>query len=167
VVFLAINGIVGQAEVLQHRVIAGQLARARVAADADTLRAATLEAATNSDPAQAAKQLELAKSLVKQFPDDARTMVRIFCPPKSNKDYQAESEISCAQNTDPIAKEIGSYVDTFRESASLYDFQALTAVGALTQGNKKAALQQIGGDSAPAYQKQSRDRTACRPATSG
>jgi type II secretory pathway pseudopilin PulG len=108
VVFLAINGIVSQAEVLQHRVIAGQLAYARVAADADTLRAATVEAATDPDPLQAISQLQIAKALVKQFPDDARAMVRIFCPTQAyGNTYQDDGEISCAKNQGSIAEEIG------------------------------------------------------------
>src|SRR5215469_4429875 len=74
VLIWVMNGITTQAEVLDKRVIAGQLAYAKVAGDADTLRAATLQAATARNEGVAQAQLTQAKTLVKQFPDDARTM---------------------------------------------------------------------------------------------
>src|SRR5579863_531881 len=74
IMWWAMTGITAQADILNKRVIAGQLAYAKVASDADTLRAATLEAATSTDAAEAAAQLAQAKTLVKQFPDDARLM---------------------------------------------------------------------------------------------
>jgi methyl-accepting chemotaxis protein len=159
VMFWAMNGITTQAAVLNDRVIAGQLAYAKVAADADSLRAATLGAATNNNAAQAASQLRLATALVKQFPDDARTMVAIFCP-KATAPHNADITSPCAQNTDAIAQQIGPLVDTFSSSASTYDFQALSAVSLLQQGNAKAALLQINGPSGTAYQKQSKDGQA-------
>lgn len=155
----AMNGITTQAEVLNKRVIAGQLAYAKVAADADSLRAATLEAATNVDKTQADAQLKLANTLVKQFPDDSRKMTDIFCPPASNPkaDPNDLSATQCSKNTDEIAKQIGKLVDTFGTSASGYDFQALSAVSLLQQGKNKEALAQINGPSGTAYEKQSKD----------
>jgi methyl-accepting chemotaxis protein len=161
VVLWAISGITTQADVLQHRVIAGQLAYAKVASDADSLRAATLEAATNPSPSLASQQLDLARMLVKQFPSDARKMVQIFCPPETAaKTATGDVQIGCSGNTDPIAQKIGSLVDTFSTSASAYDFQALSAVSSLSQGNNKAAMQQIDGASSLAYQQQSSDGNA-------
>jgi methyl-accepting chemotaxis protein len=157
----ALSGISDQAAVLSNRVIAGQLAYAKVANDADSLRAATLEAATSTDPAAAAKQLALANTLVKQFPDDSRKMVEIFCPVKSAAKGGADlTTSSCAGNSDDIAKQIGSKVDTFSSSASGYDFQALSAVSLLQGGKNKDALAQINGPSGLAYSKQSTDGQA-------
>jgi methyl-accepting chemotaxis protein len=161
VMFWALNGVSSQAKVLNDRVIAGQLAYAKVASDADSLRAATLEAATASDPAAAAKQLDLAKTLVKQFPDDSRKMVDIFCPPSSaGKSAQDMTTSACQGNSDEIAKAIGPSVDTFSSSASGYDFQALSAVSLLQSGKTKDALAQINGPSSAAYEKQSSDGQA-------
>jgi len=158
---LALSGISTQAEVLSSRVIAGQGAYAKVAADADSLRAATLEAATSTDPAGAAKQLALANTLVKQFPDDSRKMVEIFCPSKTaGKGGSDMTTSSCAGNTDEIAKQIGPLVDAFSSSASGYDFQALSAVSLLQSGKSKDALAQINGPSSTAYEKQSADGQA-------
>ncbi len=157
----AMGGISSQAQTLYSRVITGQLAYAKVAADADSLRAATLEAATSKDPDQAAKQLALAKSLVTQFPDDARKMVEIFCPAKTASKNGADLTTSaCSGNSDDIAKQIGGLVDTFSTSASAYDFQALSAVSLLQNGKATEALAQINGPSAAAYQKQSTDGQA-------
>jgi methyl-accepting chemotaxis protein len=168
VMLLALNGISAQAEVLSSRVIAGQGAYAKVAADADSLRAATLEAATATDPAAAAKQLALANTLVKQFPDDSRKMVEIFCPTKSaGKGGSDMTTSSCAGNTDEIAKQIGPLVDAFSSSASGYDFQALSAVSLLQGGKSKDALTQINGPSSTAYEKQSSDGQAMLTALNG
>jgi len=160
VMLWAMNGISSQAEILNKRVIAGQQAYAKVASDADSLRAATLTAATSTDVAQASKQIDLAKSLVKQFPEDQRQMVEIFCP-KSGAPANADmSSAACAQNRDEIAKQIGPLVDAFGTSASGYDFQALSAVSLLQSGKNKDALAQINGPSGAAYEKQSADGTA-------
>ena len=157
----ALSGIANQAAVLSNRVIAGQLAYAKVAADADSLRAATLEAATSTDTATAGKQQQLATTLVKQFPDDARKMVEIFCPAKTASKSGADMTTSaCQGNSDDIAKQIGSLVDTFSASASSYDFQALSAVSLLQSGKDKDALTQINGPSSAAYEKQSSDGQA-------
>jgi methyl-accepting chemotaxis protein len=155
VMIWAFNGISSQAAVLSNRVIAGQLAYEKVATDADSLRAATLEAAT-ADAATAAKQLDAAKDLVKQFPDDARKMVEIFCPAKTaSKDGADMTTSACEGNSDEIAKQIGSLVDDFSAGASAYDFQALSAVSLLQGGKTKDALAQINGPSGAAYEKQS------------
>src|SRR5580658_3119065 len=155
VMLWALTNISNQAAVLSNRVIAGQLADAKVAQDADSLRAATLEAATAGSAAAAAKPLALATTLVKQFPDDARKMVEIFCPTKTAGKGSADMSTSaCAGNTDEIAKQIGSLVDTFSSSASAYDFQALSAVSLLQGGKNKEALAQINGPSGAAYAKQ-------------
>lgn len=169
VMLWAMSGIDHQAQTLSKRVITGQLAYAKVAADADSLRAATLEAATSTDPVQAAKQLALAKTLVKQFPDDARTMVTIFCPESGiAKGTGADMTTSaCADNSDEIAKQIGSLVDAFSASASGYDFQALSAVSLLQSGKDKDALAQINGPSAAAYEKQSSDGQTMLTALTG
>jgi len=168
VMFWALNGVSTQAQVLNDRVIAGQLAYAKVANDADSLRAATLEAATSTDPAAAAKELDQAKTLVKQFPDDARKMVDIFCPVKSASKGGADMTTSaCQGNSDEIAKAIGSLVDTFSSSASGYDFQALSAVSLLQSGKTKDALTQINGPSSTAYEKQNTDGQAMLNALNG
>jgi methyl-accepting chemotaxis protein len=169
VLLVAMNGITAQAEVLNKRVIAGQLAYTQVAGDADSLRAATLEAATNTDTTQATTQLELAKKLVKQFPDDSRKMTDLFCPPATKLKVAADdlSATQCSKNSDEIAKQIGSLVDTFGTSASGYDFQALSAVSLLQQGKSKEALAQINGPSGTAYEKQSKDGAAMLSALTG
>lgn len=160
VMLWAMSGITTQAEVLNRRVIAGQLAYAKVAGDADTLRAATLQAATATNSVAAAKQLDVAKTLVKQFPDDARAMTDIFCPvDKSAKDSDM-SATQCSKAKDQIAKQIGPLVDTFGTSASGYDFQALSAVSLLQSGKNKDALSQINGPSGAAYEKQNKDGEA-------
>ncbi|HEY5341680.1 MAG TPA: HAMP domain-containing methyl-accepting chemotaxis protein [Candidatus Aquilonibacter sp.] len=158
VMLWAMNGIDHQAQTLSQRVIAGQLVYAKVAADADSLRSATLEAATSTDSTQAAAELAAAKTLVKQFPDDARAMVNIFCPLASvvKQDGADMTTSACVNNTDEIAKQIGSLVDTFSTGASAYDFQALSAVSLLQNGKNKDALAQINGPSAAAYETQSK-----------
>ncbi len=161
VMLWALTNISNQAAVLSNRVIAGQLADAKVAQDADSLRAATLEAATAANATAAAKPLALATTLVKQFPDDARKMVEIFCPTKTAGKGSADMSTSaCAGNTDEIAKQIGSLVDTFSSSASAFDFQALSAVSLLQGGKNKEALAQINGPSGAAYAKQNADGQA-------
>jgi methyl-accepting chemotaxis protein len=161
VMLWAMNGIDHQAQTLSKRVIAGQLAYAKVAADADSLRATTLETATSTDPAKTATGLEQSKTLVKQFPDDARAMVAIFCPvANTGKDAADMTASPCDKNSDEIAQQIGSYVDTFSSSASAYDFQALSAVSLLQSGKRADALAQINGPSGAAYQKQSTDGQA-------
>ncbi len=158
VMYLAMKGVSDQAEQLHSTVIAGQLAYARVASDADSLRAATLEAATNPDPAKAAARLTQAKNLVKQFPDDARKMLAIFCPVET-KDGQAMP--NCDSPAIPAdRKEVATLANAFNTSASGYDFQALSAVSLLQSGKAKEALSQIDGPSSAAYEKQNTDGQA-------
>lgn len=154
----AMNGIVSQAEVLHNQVVKGQLAYAKVASDADSLRAATLEAATSADAARSAAQLATAKDLVKQFPDDARKMTELFCPKAvvaagASPAADADTTSNCAMRHD----EIGKLVDTFGTSASAFDFQALSAVSLLQQNRRADALKQINGASSDAYEKQNQD----------
>ncbi len=157
VLIWVMSGITAQAEVLDKRVIAGQLAYAKVAADADTLRAATLQAATASNKNVAQAQLDQAKTLVKQFPDDARSMTNIFCPVDKNAKDTDLTATQCTKAKDEIAKQIGPLVDKFGTSASAYDFQALSAVSLLQQGKNEDALAQINGPSSAAYEKQNKD----------
>jgi methyl-accepting chemotaxis protein len=123
----ALNIVAGKAADLSNRVIAGQLAYIKVADDANSLRAATLQAAT--DPSGGAQELAQAERLVSQFPADARAMAA-------------------------IAKGIGPVVDTFNASASAYDFQELGVIGLLKSGKNAEARTQIEGPSAAAYEKQ-------------
>lgn len=151
VTYFAMKGLTDRAQVLRDLVIRGQLAYAKVSADADSLRAATLEAATNPDPAVAQQRLTLAKTLVKQFPDDARKMIAIFCPPT-----KADQTPDCSDRHD----EIGRLANAFNTSASAFDFQALSVVSLLEQGKTKDALTQIDGASSAAYEKQAADGQA-------
>ena len=151
----AMNQIGQQAAELHDQIIRGQLAYAQVLSDGNSLRAASLEAATNPDPARAAVQLDLAKTLVKSFPDDARKMVELFCP-KAAGASDTDTTSPCAKRGDAI----GKLVDAFNTSASAYDFQALSAVSLLAQGKKADALTQINGPSSAAYEKQSKDGQA-------
>ena len=162
VLLWAMNGITAQAEVLNTRVIRGQLAYAQVASDADSLRAATLEAATNTDPKQASTQLELAKALVKKFPVDSRNMTDIFCPPATKLKVAADdlTATQCSKNSDEIAKQIGASVDTFGTSASGYDFQALSAVSLLQSGKAKTRSRR--STAPPASHTKSKPKTEAR-----
>ena len=157
VTLLAMQGLTSQAQALRDTVIRGQLAYAKVANDADSLRAATLEAATNPDPAKAATRLALAKRLIRQFPDDARKMLAIFCPMDSSA---ADATPNCSNVTDPSRAEIAKRADAFNTSASAFDFQALSAVSLLQSGKAKEALAQISGASSTAYEKQNADGQA-------
>ena len=155
VTFFAMQGLTSQAQALRDTVIRGQLAYAKVANDADSLRAATLEAATNPDPAKAAARLALAKTLVKQFPDDARNMLAIFCP--VGKDGTPD----CKSASIPADRvEVAKLADAFNGSASAFDFQALSAVSLLQSGKTKEALSAINGPSSTAYEKQNADGQA-------
>jgi methyl-accepting chemotaxis protein len=167
VVLWAMHGITEEAEILQHTVIRGQLAYAQVAGDADSLRAATLEAATNPDPERATAQLDLAKTLVKQFPDDARKMIAIFCggttPSPSPGASGAAASLDAAAATPDCSTrkdEVGRLADAFNTSASGFDFQALSAVSLLESGKRADALKAINGASALAYEKQNKDGNA-------
>ncbi len=137
VAIYAMVGISQQAQVMHDTVIRGELAYVKVASDADSLRAATIEAATNPDPKVAAASLEDAKSLIKQFPDDARTMTTLISD-----------------------KSLAGQVDAFKVSASAYDFQALSGVQLLISGKKAEARKQIEGPSSIAFVKQHNDGNA-------
>jgi len=145
----AMSGITQQAQVLHDTIIRGELAYVKVASDADTLRAASIDAATNSDPAKAAVSLAKAKDMIGQFPKDARQMANLT-------------------STDPTVKPfVEKFVGTRAKdgtvnggSASAYDFQALAAVGLLAQGKKADALKQIQGMAAGAFDQQSNDGDA-------
>ncbi len=150
VFYWALGSLTHQADVLHRVVIRGQLAYAKVASDADSLRSATLEAATNPDASVAAARLAQAKTLVKQFPDDARKMIAIFCP------MGAAGTPDCSKRKDNI----GKLVDAFNTSSSAFDFQALSAVSLLQQGKSKEALAQINGASSTAYETQASDGQA-------
>ena len=134
----SMRGITTQAEQLHSTIIRGELAYARVAADADNLRAASLEAATNPVPSRAAAALALAKAMVTTFPEDARKMARLT-------------------SRDPL---VAPLVKKFNASSSAYDFQALSAVSLLEQGKTADALKQINGPSSIAFEQQSKDGEA-------
>ncbi len=131
----ALLGIAGQAQQLHDMVVRAQLAYSRVAADADGLRAATLEATINGNSPLAADALAEAKRLVRQFPDDARAMKQLL-------------------DRDP---NLAAVADRFGASAGAYDFQELDTVALLSQGRRAEALRQIGGASSLAYDRQSAD----------
>ncbi len=137
VAFWAMAGVTSQARVMHDEIMRGELAYAKVASDADTLRAASLDAATNPSPASAQSSLQLAKAMLAQFPADVRKMELLI-----GKD-----------------KAIASLVHSFRASSSNYDFQSLAGVGLLAQGKTAQALAQIQGADAAAYAAQSRNGT--------
>ncbi|HTU83394.1 MAG TPA: HAMP domain-containing methyl-accepting chemotaxis protein, partial [Candidatus Acidoferrales bacterium] len=93
---------------------------------------------------------------VKQFPDDARKMLAIFCPVETSKDGTTGPNCSSADIA-PDKREIAALAGNFSTSASGYDFQALSAVSLLQSGKRKEALDQIDGPSSAAYEKQNSD----------
>jgi methyl-accepting chemotaxis protein len=145
-----IKGIDTQAQALHDRIIQGQLAYVKVAYDADSLRAATIEAATNPDPKAAADSLATAKTMVSQFPADARKMAEVT-------------------GRDGIIKPlVDSYVGatddkgntTVTGSSAKFDFDALATVSALQSGKKADALKTIYGQASLDYQAQAKDGAA-------
>ncbi|MDQ2679704.1 MAG: methyl-accepting chemotaxis protein [Candidatus Eremiobacteraeota bacterium] len=136
VAIYAMVGISQQAQVMRDTVIRGELAYVKVASDADGLRAATVEAATNPDPKVSSAALNDAKTLIKQFPEDARSMATLISDPS-----------------------LASQVDAFKKSSSVYDFQALSGVQLLITGKKADARRQIEGPSSSAFATQHRDGT--------
>ncbi|MDP9017788.1 MAG: methyl-accepting chemotaxis protein [Candidatus Eremiobacteraeota bacterium] len=153
----AMNGITTQAQDLHDTIIRGELAYTQVAGDADSLQAASLEAATNPDVAKATASQNTAKTMIKQFPEDARKMVDVFCPqPKAKTEDQLDAATACKARNDKI----GQLVTAFNSSASAYDFQSLSGVQLLTTGKKAEALKQINGPSSDAYRKQRSDGQA-------
>ena len=158
ITYFAMQGLTQQAQTLKDTVIRGQLSYAKVASDADSLRAATLEAASNPDPTTAAARLALAKTLVRQFPDDARKMLAIFCPTEGTG---ADAAPNCKSDKIPAERAgVAKLADAFNTSASAFDFQALSAVSLLQGGKTKDALVQINGPSSVAYEKQNADGQA-------
>ncbi|MBV8246527.1 MAG: hypothetical protein JOZ38_11430 [Candidatus Eremiobacteraeota bacterium] len=155
VAWVAMSGIVGQAANLHDTIVRGQLAYIKVAEDADSLQAASLGAATNPDPAKAGTQLDAAKNLVKQFPDDARAMRDIFCPLPAGKKAE-DVDDPCTFRKDKI----GPLASAFGKSASAYDFQSLSAVQFLATNKKSDALKQINGPMSDAYAQQRNDGQA-------
>lgn len=134
----AMTGITAQARALHDTIIRGELAYVKVASDADTLRADSIEAATNPDPLKAAQALATAKAMLRQFPADARKMERLT-------------------GSDPALKGL---VGTFQASSSSYDFQSLSGVSLLAADKKLDAFKQILGNASTAYARQSRDGAA-------
>jgi methyl-accepting chemotaxis protein len=157
ITYVAMRGLTLHAQTLRDTVIAGQLAYANVVADADTLRVATLEAATNPDAAVAAASLNTAKTVARRFPDDARKMLAIFCPARAKA---PDAQADCFGTPDPSRTEVAKLADSFSGSASAYDFQALSALSLLDDGDKAGALKQINGPTSAAYAKQNADGRA-------
>ncbi len=138
VAIYAMMGITQQAQVLHDTIIQGELAYVKVASDADTLRASSIEAATNANQAKAAISMAQAKSMLQNFPQDARKMEDLTSRDASLKDL----------------------VKKFKDSSSAYDFQALSGVSLLASGKRADAIKQIEGPSSTAYMQQSADGEA-------
>jgi methyl-accepting chemotaxis protein len=146
----AMNGITQQAQVLHDTIVRGELAYVKVASDADTLRASSIDAATNPDPLKAAASLERAKAMLAQYPKDSR-------------------EMSALTSQDPavkplVQKLVGIHDEksgtNVQGSADAYDFQALAAISSLSAGKKADALKQIQGMASSAFDQQSSDGAA-------
>jgi methyl-accepting chemotaxis protein len=149
VTIVSMGQVTTQAQVLHDTIIRGELAYVKVASDADTLRAASIDAATNTDSSKAAASLAKAKAMVAQFPEDARKMGDMTATDAAIKPL-VEKFVG-KKNADQTVS---------GGSASAYDFQALAAVGLLAQGNKAGALKQIQGMAAAAFDQQSADGEA-------
>ncbi|MBV8748357.1 MAG: hypothetical protein JO103_01450 [Candidatus Eremiobacteraeota bacterium] len=134
----AANNISSHAAVLRDTVIRGQLAYFKVAADANTLRAASLDAATSPDAKAAAASLGIAKTMVTQFPEDARVMEELT-------------------KKDPS---LAKLVDQFKASSSAYDFAALRGVALLGSGKRAEAQALISGSETSLYDAQRNDGDA-------
>ncbi|MBV8644590.1 MAG: hypothetical protein JO225_11870 [Candidatus Eremiobacteraeota bacterium] len=132
------NNISAHAAVLRDTVIRGQLAYFKVAADANTLRAASLDAATSPDEKAAAASLNIAKTMVTQFPEDARVMEELT-------------------KKDPSLVKL---VDQFKASSSAYDFAALRGVALLGSGKRAEAQALISGSETSLYDAQRNDGDA-------
>ncbi len=157
VAFWAMALITQQAQDLHDTIVRGELAYTQVASDADQLQAASLEAATNPNAAKANDSLKTATTMIKQFPEDARKMVDVFCPkPKGAVSADAASGDQCATRKDKI----GQLVSAFNTSASAYDFQSLSGVQLLSTGKKADSLKQTNGPALDAYNKQRADGQA-------
>ena len=134
----AMNPITQQAQVLHDTIILGELSYVKVAADADTLRAASIDAATNPDPGKSEASYFVAKAAMDAFPKDARDMEAVT-------------------SNDSAVKPL---VAKFKDNSSLYDFDAIAAISNLGSGKKADALKVIHGASYAAYEQQSRDGQA-------
>jgi methyl-accepting chemotaxis protein len=145
----AMNGITQQAQVLHDTIVRGELAYVKVASDADTLRASSIDAATNPDPLKAAASLDQAKKMIAQFPDDARKMGEL-----TSKDETVRPLVEKFVGKKAADGTVSG------GSASAYDFQALAGVGLLAQGKKAEALKQIQGMASTAYAQQAQDGDA-------
>jgi methyl-accepting chemotaxis protein len=145
----AMTGITQQAQVLHDTIIRGELAYVKVASDADTLRASTIDAATNPNPIKAAASLDVASKMIGQFPDDARKMAALTSTDDAVKPL-----------VEKLVGQTAKDGTVSGGSASVYDFQALAGVGLLKQGKKAEALKQIQGPAASAFAQQSSDGDA-------
>ncbi len=145
----AMNGITTQAQVLHDTIIRGELAYVKVASDADTLRAASIDAATNPNAAKALASLGKAKAMVAQFPEDARKMGGMTGADPAVKPL-VERFVGKKSSDGTVSG----------GSASTYDFQALAAVGLLAQGKKAEALKQVQGVASAAFDRQAADGEA-------
>jgi methyl-accepting chemotaxis protein len=133
----ALFGITHQAQQLHDVVGGGQLAYARVAADASRLRAVTLEAAMSGNSPLAADAIREAQALLQSFPHDTATMKALL----------------------DRVPDLKAPVDRFVASAQAYQRQESAAVTALAQGRRAEALRSIGGASSLAYDDQNADGT--------
>ena len=133
--FLVMRNISTQAETL-HAIIVAQNTYVKAQADADTLRANSIDAATNPDQGKAEASYLQADAAMKAFPTDSRSLQSL---------------------TDSDVK---TFVTKFVASANAYDFQALTAMNSLASNKKADALTVIHGASYTAYDQQARDGQA-------
>jgi methyl-accepting chemotaxis protein len=143
------NGITRQAQVLHDTIIRAELAYVKVASDADTLRAASIDAATNADALKARSALAKATAMLNEFPKDSRQMAELTATDPAVRPFV--DRFVGKKNTDGTMS---------GGSANVYDYQALAAVGLLAQNKKAGALRQIQGTAASAYERQSNDGDA-------
>ncbi|HET7813550.1 MAG TPA: methyl-accepting chemotaxis protein, partial [Candidatus Baltobacteraceae bacterium] len=135
--FWVMGNISTQAETL-HAIIVAQNTYVKAQADADTLRANSIDAATNPDQGKAEASYLLANTAMGAFPKDSRSLQSLT-----------------AQDSD-----VKTFVEKFVASANAYDFQALPAMTLLGNNKKADALKIIHGPSYVAYDQQSRDGQA-------
>ena len=136
--WFSMKSVSDEAQMLHDTIIQGELAYIKVVQDADTLRSATLDAATNPDAGKTEASYAAAKAAMEAFPVDARAMEDL-----TSRDVSVK----------PL-------VDKFKTSSSMYDFQAIAAVNDLATNKKADALTVIHGASYAAYQQQSVDGQA-------
>jgi methyl-accepting chemotaxis protein len=146
----AMNGITTQAQVLHDTIIQGELAYVKVATDADTLRASSIDAATNPDPSKASTSLAKAKLMSQQFTTDARALIDL-----ASADPQIKPLVEKFVGTkDPKTGTVSG------GSVNTYDFQMLPAMLSLASGKKADALKTIQGTADTAFHQQSADGEA-------